>query len=98
MSARKLAAIALFACACTGHAVASTPDAGAPARTAPGALLPVSAFASRSLVSSPRLSPDGDYLSVRTDSPSGDMHALAIYRLADMKVVSLLRLPVYGRA
>jgi dipeptidyl aminopeptidase/acylaminoacyl peptidase len=46
-------------------------------------------------VSSPRLSPDGNYLSVRTDSPSGDMHALAIYRLSDMKVVSLLRLPMY---
>lgn len=97
MSARKLAAMALFACACTGSAIASTPDATSPASaaTAAGALLPVSAFASRSLVSSPRLSPDGNYLSVRTDSPSGDMHALAIYRLSDMKVISLLRLPIY---
>ena len=97
MFARKFAAMALFACVFTGSAMASTSDAAAPASAtiAPGALLPVSAFASRSLVSNPRLSPDGQYLSVRTDSPSGDMHALAIYRLSDMKVVSLLRLPIY---
>jgi dipeptidyl aminopeptidase/acylaminoacyl peptidase len=97
MSARKLAAMALVACACTAPALAADSAAPAPASatTAPGALLPVSAFASRSLVSNPRLSPDGNYLSVRTDSPSGDMHALAIYRLSDMKVVSLLRLPIY---
>jgi len=97
MSARKFAAMALFACALSGSAMASTSDAAAPASatTGPGALLPVSAFASRSLVSSPRLSPDGNCLSVRTDSPSGDMHALAVYRLSDMKVVSLLRLPMY---
>ena len=89
--------MALFACALAGNAMASTSDAAAPASatTGPGALLPVSAFASRSLVSSPRLSPDGNYLSVRTDSPAGDMHALAVYRLSDMKVVSLLRLPMY---
>lgn len=97
MFALKFAAMALFACVFTGSAMASTSDAAAPASaiTASGALLPVSAFASRSLVSNPRLSPDGQYLSVRTDSPSGDMHALAIYRLSDMKVVSLLRLPIY---
>jgi len=98
MFARKLAVLALlaFACAC-GTAVASTSDpaTSASGATAPGALLPVSAFASRSLVSSPRLSPDGQYLSVRTDSPSGEMHGLAIYRLSDMKVVSMLRLPIY---
>ena len=95
---RSLVATMLFGLACVcAAAAASAADSDAPASaaTAPGGLLPVSAFASRSLVGSPRLSPDGDYLSVRTDSPSGDMHALAIYRLSDMKVVSLLRLPVY---
>lgn len=97
MSARTLAAVALIAWACTGSAMAAPSDPATPASAgaAPGALLPVSAFASRSLVSNPRLSPDGNYLSVRTDSPSGDMHGLAIYRLSDMKVVSLLRLPIY---
>ena len=81
--------MACLAFACV-PAVASAADAAPSA-----ALLPVSAFASRSLVSNPRLSPDGLYLSVRTDSPSGEEHALAIYRLSDMKVVSLLRLPIY---
>jgi dipeptidyl aminopeptidase/acylaminoacyl peptidase len=106
MSIPKPTAIALFALACVfAAASASAFQTAAPATTAagrnaaeaaaPDALLPVSAFASRSLVSSPRLSPDGKYLAVRTDSPSGEMHGLAIYRLSDMKVVSLLRLPIY---
>ncbi|MGH8216148.1 MAG: prolyl oligopeptidase family serine peptidase [Rhodanobacteraceae bacterium] len=106
MSVPKLTATALFALACAFDTVAASafqtaaPDTTAPGQAAadtaaPGGLLPVSAFASRSLVSDPRLSPDGKYLAVRTDSPSGDMHGLAIYRLSDMKVISLLRLPVY---
>src|SRR5690242_18846890 len=96
MFARKLAVSALLASACAcGTAAASTSDRATPASGATAGLLHVSAFASRSLVSSPRLSPDGQYLSVRTDSPSGEMHGLAIYRLSDMKVVSMLRLPIY---
>jgi len=98
MFVRNLVATMLLGFACVlGSAAASAADTDAPASgaTESAAPLPVSAFASRSLVGSPRLSPDGQYLSVRTDSPSGDMHALAIYRLSDMKVVSLLRLPIY---
>ncbi|MGH8147567.1 MAG: prolyl oligopeptidase family serine peptidase, partial [Rhodanobacteraceae bacterium] len=106
MSISRLAVIALFAFApVSGSAAATasnstaskpgTPGKAVAGSAAPGALLPVSAFASRSLISDPRLSPDGQYLAVREDSPSGEMHALAIYRLSDMKVVSLLRLPIY---
>lgn len=84
-------AAAFLALVC-GAAFAVPP---APAVAASVGLLPVSDFASRSLVSDPRLSPDGQYLAVRTDSPSGEEHGIAIYRLADMKVISLLHLPIY---
>ncbi|WHZ18718.1 MAG: Prolyl oligopeptidase family protein [Rhodanobacteraceae bacterium] len=96
MFARYLAAATLLVCACAcGAATPPASATSAPAAGAAGSLLPVSAFAARSLVSNPRLSPDGDYLAVRTDSPSGEEHGLAIYRLSDMKVVSLLHLPIY---
>lgn len=91
MFIRYLLATTLLVFACGAAAAAPPSSAG----TASDGLLPVSDFASRSLVSDPRLSPDGQYLSVRTDSPSGEEHGIAIYRLSDMKVVSLLRLPIY---
>ncbi len=89
MVARNLAVMALltFVCACGAAAPPASGTAG------PGTLLPVSDFAQRSLISRPRLSPDGKNLAVREDSPNGQEHALAIFRLSDMKVISTLRLP-----
>jgi dienelactone hydrolase len=53
-------------------------------------------FARHPQLMSPRLSPDGKYLAVRMDDPAGDMHALAVYSVADMgQPVSLLRMPKY---
>jgi dipeptidyl aminopeptidase/acylaminoacyl peptidase len=59
-------------------------------------LVPVEDFARHPTLMSPRLSPDGKYLAVRMDDPGSDMHALAIYAVADMTTpVSMLRMPKY---
>ncbi len=56
--------------------------------------VPVADFARHANLSMPRLSPDGQYIAVRSDD--GDNHALVIFRVADMsKPVSMLRLPKY---
>jgi dipeptidyl aminopeptidase/acylaminoacyl peptidase len=59
-------------------------------------LIPVEDFARHPTLMSPRLSPDGAHIAVRMDDPGSDMHALAIYAVADMsQPVSLLRMPKY---
>ena len=58
-------------------------------------IIPTADFARHARVMSPRLSPDGQYVSVRMDDDSGDQHALVIYRLTDMSVASMLRMPKY---
>ncbi|MFT4196324.1 MAG: prolyl oligopeptidase family serine peptidase [Pseudoxanthomonas sp.] len=54
----------------------------------------VEAFAKRSEMSSPRLSPQGTYLAVSYDQGKGN-HALVIYRVASMQQTALLRFPRY---
>lgn len=59
-------------------------------------LIPVEDFARHSLLTMPRLSPNGQYLAVNMNDPDGDSHLLAIYKVDDMKQpVSMLRLPKY---
>lgn len=66
-----------------------------PAAVVAADLIPVEDFAKHSTLSTPRLSPDGQYLAVRMDGDDGE-HALVIYKIADMSVpVSLLRMPKY---
>jgi len=59
--------------------------------------VPVEAFARFNKMESPRLSPDGQYLSVSVDMDQG-RSALAIYRLADMQQTALLNFPRYEMA
>jgi len=59
-------------------------------------LVPVADFARRMPLTSPRLSPDGQYVSLAYHDPDGKTHGLAIYRVGDMtKPVSLIRMPPY---
>ena len=59
-------------------------------------LVPVADFARRMPLTSPRLSPDGQYVSLAYHDPDGKTHGLAIYRVGDMtKPVTLIRMPPY---
>lgn len=59
-------------------------------------LIPVSDFARRMPLTSPRLSPDGQYVSLAYHDPDGKNHGLAIYRVGDMsKPATLIRMPPY---
>ncbi|WP_426287134.1 alpha/beta hydrolase family protein [Luteibacter sp. E-22] len=59
-------------------------------------LIPVSDFARRMPLTSPRLSPDGQYVSLAYHDPDGKTHGLAIYRVGDMsKPTTLIRMPPY---
>jgi dipeptidyl aminopeptidase/acylaminoacyl peptidase len=67
-----------------------------PTITIAAELIPVEDFARHTELSSPRLSPDGQYLAVRMDDNSSSSHALVIYRITDMQhPVSMLRMPKY---
>ena len=57
----------------------------------------LSAFARHSTVSDPVLSPKGTYLALSMDTGQNH-HALVVYRLADMKVTSMLRMPIFELA
>jgi dipeptidyl aminopeptidase/acylaminoacyl peptidase len=62
-----------------------------------GDLIPVETFARHSSVSTPRLSPDGQYLAVALED--GENHAVVIYRLSDMShPASYLTMPKYTLA
>jgi len=57
-------------------------------------LIPVEDFARHTSLSTPRLSPDGQYIALRMDD--GSSHALVIYRVTDMShPVSMLHMPIY---
>jgi dipeptidyl aminopeptidase/acylaminoacyl peptidase len=56
--------------------------------------VPVEAFASSARIYAPRLSPDGQHLSVTVDSGEGQ-YALAVYRTADMQPTSMLKFARY---
>lgn len=58
-------------------------------------LIPTKDFARYAQVMSPRLSPNGDYLAVRVDDASGYSHQLVIYKLPEMNVASILKLPKF---
>ncbi|MBU6248436.1 MAG: prolyl oligopeptidase family serine peptidase [Xanthomonadaceae bacterium] len=58
-------------------------------------LIPVDAFARHPAISTPRLSPDGQYLAVRMDGDDG-AHALVVFKVSDLShPVSMLRMPKY---
>ncbi len=57
--------------------------------------IPLKDFARHTQLSQPRLSPDGQYLSVQVNNRNGTNHSLQIFRLADMQRISILRLPKY---
>jgi dipeptidyl aminopeptidase/acylaminoacyl peptidase len=59
--------------------------------------IPAEAFARFSKLSSPALSPDGQYLAAALDLDHG-ASALAVYRLADMTQTALLKFPRYELA
>lgn len=80
MNTGKIAAFAAL-CVLSSHVTAAEP-------------VPVEAFAKSNKLHSPRLSPDGQHLSVAADFGDGN-HALLIYRLQDMQQTALLRLPRY---
>jgi dipeptidyl aminopeptidase/acylaminoacyl peptidase len=68
------------------------------AATAAGAadLIPVADFARRMPLTEPRLSPDGQYVSMAFHDADGKTDGLAIYRVGDMtNPVTLIRMPPY---
>ncbi len=56
--------------------------------------VPVEAFANYAKIYSPRMSPDGQNMSVTADLGEGN-YALAVYRISDMKQLSLLKFARY---
>lgn len=67
-----------------------------PAAAVAANLIPVEDFARHPPLSTPALSPDGQYFAVNMNDVSGDSHALVIYKVDDMsRPVSMLRLPRY---
>ena len=58
--------------------------------------VPVAAFARDGLFMRPALSPDGTQMAVIVDRPDGDrvVPTLVVYEVPDLKVVSVLRMPV----
>ena len=57
--------------------------------------VPLKDFVRRPLVSDPALSPDGRFLAVRMDDKDGKHHAIVVYRLSDMKIASVIKMPIY---
>lgn len=70
---------------------------GAVAAEPGGSALPIEAFTQSPPISSPRLSPDGQYVAANAAYDDGN-YAVLVYRTADMKPVSMLRLPRYELA
>ncbi|HEX7340826.1 MAG TPA: prolyl oligopeptidase family serine peptidase [Rhodanobacteraceae bacterium] len=73
---------------------ATTPSASGSATTTSW-LLPINDFARHSTVGDPSLSPDGKHLLVSMASADGTEHALVIYQLSDMSIVSEMRMPIH---
>lgn len=74
--------------------VASTPLAVA--QTAPANTpIPLKEFAQHPHIHDPALSPNGKYLAVTMDDADGKHHAIVTFELSDMKIVGVLKMPVY---
>ena len=59
-------------------------------------LIPVEDFARHAELSSPHLSPDGQYLALRMDDNSAGSHSLMVFRVDNMtQPISVLRMPKY---
>jgi dipeptidyl aminopeptidase/acylaminoacyl peptidase len=74
--------------------LASLLTAGVTANAEP---VPVADFAKSNQFSNPHLSPDGKHLAVTVREKDGDddVWRLAIYRVADMQIASLMKMPKY---
>ncbi|MDA3915220.1 prolyl oligopeptidase family serine peptidase [Oleiagrimonas sp.] len=66
------------------------------AQASPGqAVVPLKDFAKHAHIGDPALSPDGKYLALRMDDADGIHHAVVTYQLSDMKIVGVLKMPIY---
>lgn len=66
------------------------------AQSAPAdAQIPLKDFARHPTVHDPVLSPDGKYLAVSMDDADGKHHAVVTFQISDMKIVGVLKMPVY---
>lgn len=66
------------------------------AHAGPGqAQVPLKDFAVHAHIGDPALSPDGKYIALRMDDIDGIHHAVVTYRVSDMKIVGVLKMPVY---
>lgn len=61
----------------------------------PQAPVPLKDFAVHAHISGPALSPDGKYIALRMDDIDGEHHAVVTYRVSDMKIVGVLKMPAY---
>ena len=82
MNIRNIAVAAAFALASACGLAAATD------------LVPIEAFTTTDNLSSPRISPNGEYLAVVADL-GNDNHAIVVYRIDGMKQTALLKLPRY---
>jgi len=57
--------------------------------------VPLKDFVQLPMVSDPALSPDGRFLAVRMDDKDGKHHAIVVYQLSDMKIASVIKMPIY---
>ena len=57
--------------------------------------VPLKDFAVHAHISDPALSPDGKYIALRMDDIDGAHHAVVTYRVSDMKIVGVLKMPIY---
>jgi dienelactone hydrolase len=84
-----LGALSMLAFACGAAPAVPGPGPGT------SGLIPLKSFARHAALGDPALSTDGKYLAVRMDQPDGKHHAVVVYRISDMKVTSILKMPIF---